>query len=340
MPQLPNPENGQLVPIEGRMVKRFRRAAAGTRKQIPEELRTPRTLQRTMDYLINNIIGPNPRLAQHHKFVWDRTRAIRNDCSIQSFTQPEDVKLEVDCYERIARFHILSSHLLSKPDALQHGEDFVPKQEIEQLTKTFQTLMDKYDGFGHSINFPQEAEFRAYFILFAPMTTIADLDDQVQRWPRHVLDDGRVQTALKLRAAAESTDEPVGSRRFDPVPCFIAQKNIGLYWDLLRGQRVGYLMACVAEMSFRNVRFAALDSLWRAGKNASEKGQATMKTWTRANVRDYLGFDDDQQVEDFCSTFGVNFVHNAATAQDYLDFKSHSAPSLDCMSCTIISAVG
>lgn len=317
------------------MVKRFRRSAAGVGKQIPEELRTPRTLQKTMDYLINNIIGPNPRLAQHHKFVWDRTRAIRNDCSIQSFTQPEDVKLEVDCYERIARFHILSSHILSNPEALQHGEDFVHKQEIEQLTKTFQTLMDKYDGFGDSLNFPHEAEFRAYFILFAPMTTIADLDDQVQRWPRHILDDGRVQTALKLRAAAESTDQPVGSRRFEPVPCFIAQKNAGLYWDLLRSQRVGYLMACVAEMSFRNVRFAALDSLWRTGKNAPEKAQANMKTWSKSAVREYLGFDDDEQTEDFCSKFGVEFAGNSATGQEYLNFKSHSSPSLDCMLRTV-----
>lgn len=326
------------MPIEGRMVKRFRRSAAGVGRQIPEELRTPETLQKTLDYLINNVIGPNPRLAQHHKFVWDRTRAIRNDCSIQSFTQPEDVKREVDCYERIARFHILSSHLLSKPGALQNGEDFVHKQEIEQLTKTFQTLMDKYDGYSHTLDFPHEAEFRAYFILFAPMTTIADLDDQVQRWPRHVLDDGRVQTALRLRAAAESTDQPVGSRRFEPVPCFIAQKNAGLYWDLLRSQRVGYLMACVAEMSFRNIRFAALDSLWRTGKSAPEKGQATMRTWTKAAMCDYLGFDNDDQVEDFCSKFDLNFVGNISSSQEYLDFKSHSAPSLDC-TLPIVSAV-
>lgn len=318
-----------MVTIEGRMVKAFRRSAAGVDKQIPEELRTPRTLRKTLDYLFTNIIGSSDHLGKHHKFVWDRTRAVRNDFSIQSFTRPEDVKYEVDCYERIVRFHILSLHQLANPDQLHPGEEYTRQQELQQLQKTFASLMDRYDTFGHSTYFRNEAEFRAYFILFAARTDLYDFEVQIQRWPKHVLSDGRVQTALKLNAAAGSTDYQVGSRSLEPIPCSVAQANAGLYWTLLASQQVGYLMACVAEISFQLVRFTALDSLWRSAKGAPEKGQSTMRSWTTQALTEYLGFDDEDQTQDFCAQFDISFATNTSTGQQYLDFRSNPESSLD-----------
>ncbi|KAK5954710.1 actin cytoskeleton and mitosis protein [Knufia fluminis] len=325
--RLPCPETGRSVPIEGRMVKKFRRSAAGVDKQIPEELRTPRTLQKTIDYLFDEIIGKN-RLGKHHKFVWDRTRAIRNDFSIQSLTKSEDIKYEVDCYERIVRFHILSAHQLSNPENLAHDEHFEHQQELEQLQKTFQSLMDKYDAFRGSVDFPNEAEFRAYYVVFSPILFSFDTEVQIQQWPKHILDDGRVQTALKLYAAVGNTHRSIGSKNLEPIPVAVAQANSGFFWALLTSQRVGYLMACVAEMSFQNVRFTALDALWRSAKGAPEKAQANMRTWTKAALTEYLCYDTEDETEALCERVDISFS-TSSTGQEYLDFRSNSALRLE-----------
>ena len=318
-----------MAVIEGRMVKKFRRSAAGTERQIPEELRTPRTLRKTLDYLFTNIIGSSDHLGKHHKFVWDRTRAVRNDFTIQSFTKPEDVKYEVDCYERIVRFHILSLHQMCNPAQLRPGENYDRKQELEQLQKTFASLMDKYDTFGRTMAFCNEPEFRAYFILFAARTNLYDLEVQIQGWSSRVLNDGRVQTALRLHAAASSTDYQVGSLQLDPIPAAVAQSNASFYWRLLASQRVGYLMACVAEISFKLVRFSSLNAMWRSAKAAPEKGQSSMRSWTKQALTDYLGFDYEDQTEDFCAELDIAFAANPNTRERYLDFSSNPERSLD-----------
>lgn len=311
------------------MVKKFRRSAAGVDKQIPEELRTPRTLRKTLDYLFDEIVGKN-RLGKHHKFVWDRTRAIRNDFSIQSLTKAEDIKFEVDCYERIVRFHILSAHQLSNPENLAHDEHFEHQQELEQLQKTFQSLMDKYDVFRGSVDFPNEAEFRAYYIIFSPILFSFDTEVQIQQWPTSVLHDGRVRTALKLYAAMGNTHRSAGSKNLEPIPVAVAQANSGLFWALLQSQRVGYLMACVAEMSFQNVRFTALDALWRSAKGAPEKAQANMRTWTKRVLTNYLCYDTEDETEALCARVDISF-NTSSNGDEYLDFRSNPASRLESM---------
>ena len=310
------------------MVKAFRRSAAGTDRQIPEELRTAKTCWKTLNYLFSNIIGSDARLSKHHKFVWDRTRAIRNDFSIQSFTKTEDVRYEVACLEGIVRFHILSLHQMSKPDQVPSPEVYSRQQEIAQLKATFTSLLDRYDTFAGSMKFRHEAEFRAYFILFSARTDLFDMDVQFQNWPKHILDDGRVKTALKLHAASSNADIPVGSHKLDAIPTSVAQCNAGLYWDLLSSHQVGYLMACIAEVSFQLIRFSALNALWKAAKAAPGNAQGTMKVWTVDILMTYLGFDNFNQTMDFCKQCGADFAQNTASREFYLDFRSNSDSSL------------
>ena len=324
--QLPAFDSGASTPVEGHMVKKFRRSAAGVDKQIPEELRTPKTLQKTLDYLFNELIGKH-RLGQHHKFIWDRTRAIRNDFSIQSLTDPSQVKYEIDCYERIIRFHILSAHQLSNPDNLIEGEHFEHQQELEQLQKTFQSLMDKYDVFRGSMKSPHEAEFRAYYIIFSPILVKFDFEIEVQTWPDHILKDGRVQTALSLLAAMGSPDHAVGSTNVGRIPVAISQANVTRFWSLIDSKRVGYLMACVAEISFQRVRYTALNAIWKTAKSVTKKAQGGMKHWTKTILADYLAFDELDDLEELCERLGVSFGVNGE--DEYLDFQSRDEASLD-----------
>ncbi|KAJ9494718.1 actin cytoskeleton and mitosis protein [Exophiala xenobiotica] len=322
-----NDDTGKDIPAEERMVKRFRRSAAGYDEQLPSDIRTPATLRRTLDYLLDKVIGGDERLATIHKFVWDRTRGIRNDFSIQQVTNVEDVKIAVDCYERIARFHILSLHQLSNPDNLWDGENFDAHQEREQLNNTLLSLLYYYDDNRQRIDFPNEAEFRAYCIVFEFQSQHPDLEDRIQAWPSNLLKDMRVQTALKLYQAAGNSLFDQGPLR--PMePFAIAQSNTGAFWHVLSSKAVPYIMACVAEIYFAHVRFAALDALWRSCKSAPAAQQAKSRDWSLSEVTAFLGFDTEEETKEFCAAFELYFAKDEY-GEDCLDATANAAHSLD-----------
>ena len=121
------------------MVKRYRRPAAGYEEQLPSDIRPPLILQKTLDYLMDEIVGCPEPLSNAHKFVWDRTRAIRNDFSIQQVTKVEELRIAISCFERITRFHILSLHQLA--GSSDNSVDFDAYQEREQLNNTLSIMM-------------------------------------------------------------------------------------------------------------------------------------------------------------------------------------------------------
>lgn len=64
-------------------------------------------------------------MADSHPFLRDRTRAVRQDFTLQN----ERGISAVECHERIARYHILCLHVL------REWKDFSESQELEQLRK-------------------------------------------------------------------------------------------------------------------------------------------------------------------------------------------------------------
>lgn len=124
--QIPStPDPNIKVPCEQLMVKRFRRSAAGYDEQLPSDIRPPAVLQQTLNYLFNDVVGGTQPLATVHKFVWDRTRGIRNDFSINKSPG-----------RRISRLRLiaLSASLasISCPYISSHGSS----QEMENSTPT------------------------------------------------------------------------------------------------------------------------------------------------------------------------------------------------------------
>lgn len=303
------------------MVKRFRRSAAGYDEQLPSDIRTPATLQATLDYLLNEVIGGED-LAAVHKFVWDRTRGIRNDFSIQQVSKDEDVRLAVDCFERIARFHVFALHQLSNPDNLT-GDSFDAHQEREQLNNTLLSLMYYYDDNRDKQVFANEAEFRAYCIIFELQSSHPDLEDRMQSWPPQLLDDKRVQTAFRLYSAATNTLFEQGPLK-PTAPFSIAQGNSGTFWKLLKSKAVSYMMSCVAEIHFGQIRYMALQNLWESHKGPPGQ-QIRNQEWTLDELTDALAFDDDEQTLEFCQGYGLDFKTNADGIQ-HLDFTGQSSP--------------
>ena len=316
------------VPLEDRMVKRYRRPAAGYEEQLPSDIRPPLVLQKTLDYLMAEVVGGSEPLAKTHKFVWDRTRAIRNDFSIQQVTKVEELRVAISCFERIARFHILSLHQLSKSN--EDGIDFDAYQEREQLNNTLLSLMYYYDDSRHKLVSPNEAEFRAYCIIFEIQDQRPDLEDRAQNWPVEILKDQRVQTALRIYAAAANASDRQGPLQ-PQASNLIAQANISRFFNLVQSPAVPYLMACVAEIYFNQVRRTALDVIWRAYK-VKRGGSSRTEDWVLDDVKNALGFDNADQAQTFCEEHGFT-VSEKENGEPYVDLGSVVGKYLTGQSC-------
>lgn len=299
------------------MVKRFRRSAAGYDEQLPSDIRPPPVLKKTLDHLLDTVLGGSEPLANTHKFIWDRTRGIRNDFSIQQVTKVEDLRIAIECFERIARFHIISLHHLSHPTR-DNGE-FDHFQEREQLNNTLLSLMYYYDDSRHKMINQNESEFRAYCIIFEIQDQRPDLEDRAQNWPNSVLQDHRVKTALKLYAAAGNTSDPQGPLR-PRSPFEIAQGNTSEFFGLVGSPAVPYLMACVAEIYFNFVRSRALETVWKAYRG-KRTAASKVEDWILPDLTKFLGFDDVDQTWSFCEEHGFEF-HDRADGEKYLQLSS------------------
>lgn len=89
-------------------------------------------LQRTLDYLFHDLI-PRGGFADTQAFVRDRSRAVRNDFTIQQDSGP----IAIECHERCTRFHILSLHLM------QDVPTFDRALEVQQLMNCESNVSDR-----------------------------------------------------------------------------------------------------------------------------------------------------------------------------------------------------
>ncbi|KAK0265408.1 actin cytoskeleton and mitosis protein [Friedmanniomyces endolithicus] len=307
---------GKPEPDESRMVKKFRRAAAGLEEQLPSDLRPPSVLKQTCDYLFDEVVGRAPALEKVHHFVWDRTRAVRNDFSIQQLTKPEDLRTAIDCYERIARFHILSLHQLAVHP--RPYDNYDAQQEREQLDRTLLSLMQYYDDSHGQIDLPNESEFRAYCVIFQLQDPIPDMEDRAQTWPRHIMKDGKVRKALELYAAACNTADAQGPLK-PRANHLIAQQDFKRFWTLVDSKQVSYLMACVAEIYFNLVRRTTLNAI---SKGFRQRASVSPMDFTLDVLRGLFMFDDEEQVYTFCEAYGFSFAARKDDGEQYLDLTS------------------
>jgi hypothetical protein len=88
--------------------------------------------------------GPDPRFPQGqtppplevYQFIWDRTRMIRKDFTLQNYvgTGGKCDARAVRCHERIARWHAMCEHQLS------HIPEFVTMQSQQNIQELGQTM--------------------------------------------------------------------------------------------------------------------------------------------------------------------------------------------------------
>ncbi|KAI8819618.1 SAC3/GANP/Nin1/mts3/eIF-3 p25 family-domain-containing protein, partial [Fimicolochytrium jonesii] len=270
-----------------RAVKRYRRSAADDEQPLPCDVRPPAVLNRTLDYLIHDLL-PQYDLQRTYGFIRDRMRAIRKDITLQNLRGPEAVSL----FERIARYHLMCSQALC--------EKIDIKQEYEQLGKTLQSLIEFYDDLReHGQEMPNEAEFRAYYLLHHAFNPdVQSAMENKFRGTAFMLHPS-IQLALKLRGLMPRLDlhhddddddgmdnaELAGEGRMEAYATF---------FNILEDPQTPYLLACAAHPHFIVVRRYAFKHM----NAAIYVFPGTPDTWTSlTSLVHRLGYDNQQDAQ-------------------------------------------
>ncbi|CEP06960.1 hypothetical protein, partial, partial [Parasitella parasitica] len=279
-------ENGNVDPKK--CVKAYRRSAAGVEQPLPSDVRTPETLTKTLDYLINTTLSTS-LLEQCHAFIRDRTRSIRQDFTLQDI---RDITA-VAAHERIARFHILSLHEMCEVS------QFSMQQEMEQLNKVLLSLIEFYDDLRlQGIESENEAEFRAYFLL--SHLRDQDLVRQAQTLPIHIFRHPYMTQALKLHALSQRNNEimETSSRRNKPENIEACQNFYSKLFKLIADHSTPFLMACVMECHFADIRKGALKAM-----NSSYMARAGGVE--AEHIRKVLAYDTLKQLLEEVTLYGI-----------------------------------
>ncbi|CAG8971333.1 hypothetical protein HYALB_00005951 [Hymenoscyphus albidus] len=307
--------DGSSVVAPYKMVKALARSAAGQDAPLPMDVRSPGALRRTLDYLLNSVLGDDENnLPNVHHFLWDRTRAIRRDFVFQSSMDSAEMLDQVYCLERIARFHVISLHRMSK-DGVSPAEEFSEQQEVEQLSKALLSLIHSYDDCkAQNITCENESEFRAYYALFncrhpGMLQTVQDWGFKLFR------ESDEIQTALSLIEAIQNIWDARGPLT-PQTPTDIAQNFYAKFFTILEDKQVSYTMACFAEIHFNSVRKSILKTILASYRKQRDQ----TKDWTLAKLNAFLRFDEEDDIIVFGEAYGLRFDH--VDGEDVLSFES------------------
>jgi hypothetical protein len=194
--------------------------------------------------------------------------------------------------------------------------------DIEQLRNCYKSLSERSEDLEQlGVPWTQRAEFAAYDIILAMRLgarIIGRSDGQYEaEYPNHP----RVQAALTILKAAKAVKQ-TGSATLST-----RKQNWNNFWQAVNEDSVSYLMACAAELSFNQIRFAIMRDLKNAYKPRADGKPGPVNDWTPENLKHALGFDNHQEVKDFCETYGVGFTMGQ-NGNEVLDIQSMSRGKL------------
>ncbi|KAI1178482.1 hypothetical protein F4777DRAFT_537779 [Nemania sp. FL0916] len=300
LPEKTQDNSGDLVAEPALMVKRLARSAAGQDAPLPMDVRSFATLRRTLDYLINDLIPEDDLLPSKHNFLWDRTRAIRIDLSMQKYNMTSDERADlVYCLETIARFHVTALHLLSQDGFA--AEDFSEQQEVEQLGKTLISLKELYDDcVEQNIHCENEAEFRGYYAVFNARDP--SIRETVEGWgPRLWSSDG-IRTALCLVESLQNTWSLQGPLK-PHAPTELALSAATVFFSIVDSPEISYTMACFAEIHFNAVRKSILQIIRKSYSRPREGPKDVTPEFLKTRLR----FDTEEEAVSFAQQHGIVF---------------------------------
>ncbi|KAK8942723.1 hypothetical protein KSP39_PZI008777 [Platanthera zijinensis] len=117
-----------------------------------------------------------------HDFVFDRTRSIRQDLSIQNIIDEHAIEM----YEKMVEFHIIS-HLKLAKSHRDPDNSSLHYLNMEQLTKCLLSLYEIYD-LNRSPEFiiKKENEFHSFYVLLHLGRKNSIMKESLSLWFRHL----------------------------------------------------------------------------------------------------------------------------------------------------------
>ncbi|EKM74835.1 hypothetical protein AGABI1DRAFT_132809 [Agaricus bisporus var. burnettii JB137-S8] len=218
-----------------RAVKMYERAAGD--KTLPSDLRPPKVLKKTLDYLFHDLL-PRGGFSQTYTFIRDRSRAVRNDLTLQH----ELGSIAIECHDRCARFHILALHLE------RDKSGFSVALEEQQLMNTLQSLKEFYEEQRGHYESPTELEMRVYHRLIH----IRDQKERHEEIPEYITSHPVFKLTTQFRLHVQNKSAPI-TKTSALVVDAEGMQIFGQLAGVLREQGsvvMIYLVACILERLF------------------------------------------------------------------------------------------
>ncbi|KAI0820885.1 SAC3/GANP/Nin1/mts3/eIF-3 p25 family-domain-containing protein [Trametes gibbosa] len=218
-----------------RAVKIYERAAGD--KTLPSDLRPPPVLKQTLNYLFHDLLM-REGFSGTYDFIRDRSRAVRNDFTMQHETGP----LAIECHDRCARFHILALHLE------RESPRFSVALEEQQLMNTLQSLKEFYEDQRGRYQAPTELEMRVYHRLIH----IRDQKERHEEIPDDIRHHAVFRLTTQFRQRVQAKSAPI-SKTSKLIVDTEAMQIFSQLANVLREANnivMIYLVACILERHF------------------------------------------------------------------------------------------
>jgi hypothetical protein len=169
-----------------------------------------------------------------------------------------------------------------------------------------QSLNEFYEDARHEgRDCPHEAEFRAYYLI----THLRDPDTirQIELLPPHIFRNDHVQAALRLHALAQRNNESRGERGRRPANSEASLNAFSRFFKAIARDDTSYLLACLAETHFADVRRGALVCLRKAY-------MAQHPEYPLPKLARILGCDGTLQCAEIAENFGLEVAYDTRLA--------------------------
>lgn len=170
------------------------------------------------------------------------------------------------------------------------------------ISTVLQSLNEFYEDARHEgRECPHEAEFRAYYLI----THLRDSDTirQCESLPRDIFNSEHLQAALRLHSLAQRNNETRGERGRRPANSEASLNAFSRFFKAIASDETSYLLACLAETHFADVRRGALVCLRKA--YMQQHPECPLPKLTRM-----LGCDNTVQCAEICENFGFAIAYD------------------------------
>ncbi|XP_059434040.1 SAC3 family protein C isoform X1 [Corylus avellana] len=162
-------------------VKKFCRTIS-IRDVQASDMRPLPVLEDTLDYLLSLSDSTEYPFQVVHDFIFDRTRSIRQDLSMQNIVNDKAIYM----YEKMVKFHVISLHKLRSCSS-DPNISSVHYLNMEQLAKALTSLFNLYDANRCSDSiYENEAEFHSFYVLLHLGSNSQPTGESLSLWFRHV----------------------------------------------------------------------------------------------------------------------------------------------------------